>query len=101
MSKRKWTNIKAIEPEIIDMRQAGKTRQEIADHFGLDKKQIKDWVNRYNREQARLAAGLAPKQRGWPRKGTAANIAEYEYEINRLKMENKLLRDFLQFTGRK
>lgn len=83
------------------MRQAGKTRQEIADHFGLDKKQIKNWVNRYNREQAKLAAGLVPKRRGRPRTGTLTNKAEYEYEINRLRMENELLRDFLQFTGRK
>lgn len=101
MSKRKWTNIKAIEPEIIAMRQAGKTRQEIADHFGLEKEQIKNWVGRYNREQARLAAGLAPKQRGRPRKGTITSQADYEYEINRLRMENKLLRDFLQSVGRK
>lgn len=101
MSKRKWTNIKAIEAEIIEMRVAGKTRQEIADHFGLEKKQIKDWVNRYNREQARLAAGLAAKRRGRPPKGMPENIDEYKFENERLKMENKLLRDFLQFTGRK
>lgn len=101
MSKRKWTNIKAIEPEIIAMREEGKTRQEIADHFGLDKEQIKSWVKRYNHEQARLAAGLPPKQRGRPRTGALTNKAEYEYEIKRLRMENKLLRDFLQFTGRK
>lgn len=83
------------------MRQAGKTRQEIADHFGLDKEQIKNWVGRYNREQARLAAGLAPKQRGRPHKGTITSQADYEYELNRLRLENKLLRDFLQSVGRK
>ena len=42
MSKRKWTNIKALEPEIIAMRKAGKTRREIAEHFGLEKEQIKN-----------------------------------------------------------
>lgn len=101
MSKRKWTDIKAIESEIIAMREARKTRQEIADYFGLEKKQIKNWVSRYNREQARLAAGLPPKQRGRPRKGTAFSKAEYEYEIARLKMENRLLRDFLRSAGRR
>ena len=101
MDKRKWTNIKAIEPELISMRQAGKTRQESADHFGLEKGQIKNWINRYNREQARLAAGLPPKRRGRPRKGEAKSIEEYKCENERLKMENKLLRDFLRSTGRK
>ena len=61
MSKRKWTNMQAMEAEIIAMRQAGKTRQEIADRLGLEKKQIKNWVNRYNREQASLATWTPPK----------------------------------------
>ncbi len=34
MEKRKWTNIKAEETEIIKMRKAGRTRQEIADTLG-------------------------------------------------------------------
>ena len=55
MEKRKWTNIKAVETEIIKMRKAGRTRQEIADALGLEKVQIKNWINGYNREQARLA----------------------------------------------
>lgn len=42
MSKRKWVNIKVLGAEINAMREAGKTRQEIADHFGLDKIQIKN-----------------------------------------------------------
>lgn len=101
MIKRKWTNIKAIEKGIIVMREAGKTRQEIADHFGLKKEQIKNWVSRHNREQERIKAGLPAKQRGRPRKNAIKSKEEYDYEIKRLKMENKLLRDFLQSTGRK
>ena len=31
MSKRKWRNIKKLEPEILRLREEGKTRQEIAD----------------------------------------------------------------------
>ena len=102
MSKRKYTHIKEIEPELLAMRKAGYTRQEIADKFGLEKEQIKSWINRYNREQARLAAGLPPKHRGRPRKCEVQDIvAEQQYEINRLKMENQLLRDFLRSVGRK
>jgi len=101
MEKRTWTNIKVLESEMVEMRKAGKTRREIAEHFGLEKEQIKNWVNRYNRTQARVAAGLPPKQRGRPRKGDRTSEEEYKYEINRLKMENELLRDFLQLIGRK
>ena len=83
------------------MREEGRTRQEIADTLGLEKEQIKNWINRYNREQARLAARLPPKRRGRPRGNGYTTIEECQYEIQRLKIENKLLRDFLRFTGRK
>ena len=64
MNKRKWTSIKVLEDEIIKMRKAGKTRQEIADALGLEKVQIKNWINRRNKEQAKEAAGVFSKQRG-------------------------------------
>ena len=103
MNKRKYTKIKEIEPEIMAMREAGQTLREIGEHFGLEKKQLKDLVTRYNRRQKKLAAGIIPHPKGRPRKGAPARdmAAEQAYEINRLKMENKLLRDFLQLTGRK
>ncbi len=82
MKKRKWTNIKAVEAEIIKMREEGRTRQEIADALGLEKAQIKNWISRYNREQARLAAGLQPKRRGRPRKRGYTTIEECQYEIH-------------------
>ena len=53
MSKRKYAHIKEIESELLAMRNAGCTQQEIADHFGLEKSQIKNWINHYNREQDR------------------------------------------------
>ncbi len=91
MAKRKYTHIKIIEPKLLAMREAGKTNREIAEYFGLEIRQIENWINRYHREQARLAEGLPP---------APTNIQEYQYEIERLKMENKLLRDFLQLTER-
>ena len=50
------------------MRKEGMTRQEIADFFGLDLDQIRWWVTRYNRKQARLAAGEVLRPKGRPRK---------------------------------
>ena len=103
---RKYTKIKELEPEILKMRVAGKTRREIAESLGLEKSQIKGWINRYDWEQARKEAGILPKKKRRPRKNAEPTspeeiIKEQAYEINRLKMENELLRDFLQSVGRK
>ena len=46
MGKRKWTNIEMYEPEIIRLRKAGLTRQQIADELFLEKFQIKNLINR-------------------------------------------------------
>ena len=101
MSKRKYTHIQEIETQIITMREAGMTRQEIADELGLEKTQIKNWVARYNRRKAGLMQGMPAKPKGRPCKRPMSNIEEYEREIARLQMENKLLRDFLQSVERK
>lgn len=103
MKKREYRKIEVLETEIIAMREEGKTRREIAERFGLTVKQIEWWVSRYNRKQAQLAAGIMPRPKGRPRNNTQPRNVEAEqaYEINRLRMENKLLRDFLELTGRK
>ena len=101
MSKRKYTHFKTMENQIISMREAGMTRQEIADELGLEKAQIKNWVARYNRRKAGLMQGMPANSKGRPRKRPMSNIEEYEREIARLQMENKLLRDFLQSMERK
>lgn len=103
---RKYTKIKVLESEIIAMRAAGKTRKEIAEALGLEKVQIKSWINRHNKEQLRREAGILPKKKGRPRKNAEPASAEeiineQAYEIKRLKMENELLRDFLQSVGRR
>ena len=103
MSKRKYTHVQELEGEILAMRKEGATRQEIADRLGLNKSQIKNWITRYNRRQAKLAAGIQPRPKGRPRKNDTPRdiVAEQAYEIRRLRMENELLRDFLQSTGRR
>ena len=103
MSKRKYTHVQELEGEILAMRKEGATRQEIADRLGLSKSQIKNWINRHNRNQAKLEAGIVPQPKGRPRKYTVPGdvVKEQAHEIERLRMENKLLRDFLRSTGRK
>lgn len=101
MSKRKYTHVKELESIIISLREAGLTRQEIADELGLTKVQIKGWINRYNRRNEMLKQGIAPKPKGRPRKDGQPPKQNIETEVKRLRMENKLLRDFLQSTERK
>lgn len=97
MSKRGYTKMEAIATEIQALRKLGKTRREIAEHFGLGVKQIECWITRYNRKQVALAQGIIPRTKGRPRKdGTSPQ----HNELERLRMENRLLRDFLQSTGR-
>lgn len=108
MSKQK---MKDNEQNIIQLREAGKSRQEIADTLGLTKVQIKNWINRYNRRQKKQAEGIPVLPKGRPRKDyalTEENKVEYykrqlrlaKSENNRLKMENELMRDFLSHIGK-
>lgn len=94
---RSYTRIKICEERIIAMRETGKTRQEIAKELGLSLKQIKNWINRYNKREAKKETGIM-KGRG---RKSAVTLQEYKYENKQLKMENELLRSFLEAVGRK
>ena len=95
MSKRKYTHVQRLLPEIKAMVEVGKTQREIAEHYGFsDKSVVKRLLERERRKELQ---GI-PKQRG---RKPAKTLAEYKYENKRLKMENELLRDFLQSTERK
>ena len=101
MQKRKYTHLKAVEGLILSMRQAGMTFQEIADELGLSHKQLRNWSYRHNSEKRNMLRGIAPKPKGRPRKDGQPPKQDVEKELQRLRMENKLLRDFLQSTERK
>ena len=100
MSKN-YTHVQEKEGEILAMREAGATRREIADHLGLSKGEVKDWITRYDRWQAQLTAGIQLRLKRRPRKDAkfVSKEEEQAYEIQRLLRENKLLRNFLQFAG--
>ena len=100
MSKRKYTHVSEYEAIILSMRQNGCTRREIADNLGLTIKQIEAWITRYNKRQALLQLGKERKVRGRPRKDGKPLQERVETELKRLRMENKLLRDFLQSKER-
>ena len=104
MEKRNYTHIQALLPEIKAMLAEGKTQREIAEYFGLRGKQVvKELLKRERRKERKLEAGILPRPEGRLRKAASPRdlVAEQAYEIQRLRMENKLLRDFLQSIGRK
>lgn len=102
MEKRNYTHVQMLLPEIEVMIAAGKTQREVAEHFGLrDKYVVKRLLKRQREKQRKLAAGIVSRPKGRPRKDAQPRdiSAEQAYEIQRLQMENKLLRDFLQSAG--
>ena len=56
---RQYTHVQAVEKEMLEMKAAGKTNREIAEHFGFkDKYVVKEWVKRYNRKKRKMEAGI-------------------------------------------
>lgn len=96
--KRKWTNMQALEPAILQMREEGRTRQEIADELRLEKKQITNWVTRYNHRQERIPV---PRKKGRPRKRPLSEPEAMALRIRELEREVNLYRSFLQAIGRR
>jgi len=91
-------------PEIKAMLAEGKTQREVAEYYGFrDKQVVKRLLERERRKERKLEAGIRPRPKGRPRKDAAPGdvVAEQACELQRLRMENKLLRDFLRFTERK
>ena len=104
MNKRNYTHIQELLPQIKAMLAEGKTQREVAEHYGFkDKYVVKQLLTRERRKERKLEAGILPRPKGRPRKDGSPRdiVTEQAYEIQRLRMENKLLRDFLQSTGRK
>ncbi len=96
--KRKWTDMQALEPVIVQMREEGRTRQEIADALGLEKKQITNWVTRYNHRQERIPVA---RKKGQPRKRSMSEPEAMAARIRELEREVDLYRSFLQAVGRR
>ena len=104
MKKRNYTHVQMLLPKIKAMLAERKTQREVAEYYGFrDKQVVKRLLERERRKERKLEAGIRPRPKGRPRKDAAPGdvVAEQACEIQRLRMENKLLRDFLRFTERK
>ena len=104
MEKGNYTHVQALLPEIKTMLAEGKTQREVAEYYGFqDKQVVKRLLERERRKERKLEAGIIPRPKGRPRKDAVPRdiVAEQAYELQRLRMENQLLRDFLRCTGRR
>ena len=104
MEKRKYTHVQMLLPEIEAMIAEGKTQREVAEYFGFkDKYVVKRLLEGEREKRGELEAGIVGRSKGRSRKDAAPRdvATEQAYEIARLQMVNKLLRDFLQFAERK
>ena len=101
MSKRGYTHIKELVPEIKVMVAEGKTQREIAEYYGFkDSEVVREALKRDRRKEKKIAAGTHTKPKGRPRKDGQPPKQDIQKELERLRMENKLLRDFPQFMER-
>jgi len=76
-----------IRETVISRIREGESQKAMSREYGISRWAIQSW----------LKEPVLPKQRGHK---PAKTLAEYKYENKRLKMENELLRDFLQCVER-
>ena len=77
-----------IREAVVSRVRGGESQRELSREYGISRYAIQSW----------LKEPVVPKHRG---RKPARTLGEYRYENKRLKMENELLRDFLQSTERK
>ena len=76
-----------IRETVVSRIRSGESQSALSREYGISRYAIQSW----------LKEPALPKRR---RRKPTKTLAEYRYENKRLKMENELLRDFLQSTER-
>ena len=98
---RTYTKMEMLSDEVFKRKEAGETNRQIAESYGLTKKQIKQFVSRQNRKTRLIEAGYIPQPKGRPRKDSGTEEARRNNELIQLRMTVKLLRNFLSEAGRR
>ena len=109
---RSYRHIQQYEKEILEFKEQGLTLREIGERLGFSRKQVHNYITRYNEKQRKLDAGVVLKKKGRPPKDDKYTetdkvnelkyiIARKNAKIKALEMENELMRDFLSLTERK
>ena len=98
---RSYVKMECLAETVFRRKAAGETNREIGEHFGLSKKQIEELVKRQNRKKRLIENGYTPRPNGRPRKDAANEGVRQQNELAQLRMQVKLLRNFLSEVGRR
>ena len=98
---RSYTKVEELAAAVFERKAAGETNFQIAEHYGLTKRQIEQLIDRQKRKHRKLEAGFVVRPKGRPRKRPQTPEAAREQEIQQLKMTVELLRNFLSEVGRR
>lgn len=88
----------AVQEEVLRRLSIGESQRQISREMGISRYAIQSWSGHRKEVNQRK---INPKAKGRPRKDGHPPHQNEKKEIDRLRMENKLLRDFLQFIGRR
>ena len=98
---RRYTKVEALAETVRSRHEQGETYAEIANSYGLEKKQLRRLMERQRRKERKIAAGYIPRPKGRPRKEGSSEEEKRNNEIAQLRMQVELLRNFLSEAGRR
>jgi len=77
----RYTHIKEIEDEIIDLKESEQTNRAIAENFGLELELVKWLINRHNRTKRKQKYGILPKPKGSLWKDVFSQVEQKDRKI--------------------
>ena len=98
---RSYTKVEELAAAVFERKAAGETNFQIAERYGLTKRQIEQLIDRQKRKQRKLEAGFIVRPKGRPPKAEKSPEEVQEREIRQLRMTVELLRNFLSEAGRR
>ena len=98
---RKYTKVKQLISIIEERAKAGETYQEIGRTLGLTREEVRGAMQRQRRKERMLAAGYILRPKGRPRKDSVSEELKQHNELEKLRMQVELLRNFLSEAGRR
>ena len=98
---RSYTKVEELAAAVFERKAAGETNFQIAERYGLTKRQIEQLIDRQKRKQKKLEAGFVVRPKGRPPKAEKSPEEVQEWEIRQLRMTVELLRNFLSEAGRR
>ena len=98
---RSYTKVEELAAAVFERKAAGETNFQIAERYGLTKRQIEQLIDRQKRKQRKLEAGFIVRPKGRPPKTEKSPEEVQEREIRQLRMTVELLRNFLSEAGRR